>query len=156
MVGDTHTLTVRVTPVLTLSQISHSSKPSVITSIAVAGVVYGARKRSRRFGLETGGSTVRVVTRSGIPIAIHRGGTPGSTISRVIGGALVEGLAFVGERKLAILVVYCTAGRVRERGGEGGDREEEDMEDHTGVRDLLGLMVSTECRERSTGTNGEY
>jgi len=110
VVGDTHTVFFKVASLLTSSQVLLSSKPSVITSIAVAGAVCGTKKRCRRFGLEAGGSTVRVLTSPGVTIAVHRGSAPGSTISRVIGGALLERVALVRERKLTGLVVYCTAG----------------------------------------------
>jgi len=120
MVGNTHTVVFKVASLLTSSKVLLSSKPSVITSIAVAGAVYGTKKRCRRFGLEAGGSTVRVLTSPGVTIAIHRGSTPGSTISRVIGGALLERVALVRERKLTGLVVYCTAGSVTERRRQTG------------------------------------
>lgn len=50
---------------------------------------------------------------------------------------------------------------MRERGGEGGDTEEEDMEDHTGVsvlsvgRDRLGLMLSTQWSSIYTQGGGK-
>ena len=52
MEGDTITEIVLVTPVLTFPQVLHSAKPGVVTSIAVAGLVDGTAKTSRRFGLD--------------------------------------------------------------------------------------------------------